>query len=799
MSELQLEDRPDENVTPPTPADQQPARTELRPRRGRPKRLPPELPTADWRRVDAADLSNPALYINREVSWLEFNQRVLAQAQDPFHPLLERVKFLGIAATNLDEFFMVRLATLLKKYRAGIEDLSPDGLNTEQQLATIRARAHAMMRENSRCWSESLRPLLAAEGIHFLEVADFTPAVTDYLARYFRTDIFPVLTPLAFDPGHPFPYISNLSKNLAVVVRHNGRTKFARVKVPDMLPRFIAVPEGLAPRAGLSFAFLEDVIELNIQELFPATEVRGAHLFRIIRDTDMVIQEDEADDLLETVDRGLKQLRYGALSLLEVDQTMPRRVLSILVENFEVDEDVVVRTTDRMGLGDWRALTRIHRPQLKDPPFSPRTLFPSNDLEAIFDQIRYQDYVVHHPFDSFTSVESFLKAAIRDPQVVAIKMTLYRIGQNSPLVDLLIEAAEEGKQVAVLVELKARFDERNNIAWANRLESAGIHVVYGLVNLKTHCKLCLVVRKEADGIRRYAHIGTGNYNPVTSQIYTDLGLFTSDEQIVDDVTQVFNFLTGYSHRKSYAELLVAPVALRSGVKTLIEREAEHAKAGRPAHIVIKNNAVADPGMIKVLYRASQMGVPIDLIVRGVCCLRPGIPGISDNIRVRSIVGRFLEHSRVYFFQNGGAPELYIGSGDLDGAQSRPARRGVVSDSRRRGPDAPPRGRPRSAAHRHAPELGAADRRQLRAGAAPTGGRSAQRPASPARLLHPPVIGVVGTSGTGLDDNRGCSWGELAVSLRGDGWAVSGRWQAGLLRSPGLRSVRVCPRRRPACR
>jgi polyphosphate kinase len=636
-----------------------------RPRRTRPRKVPPpELPRPDFARLDPADLSNPALYINRELSWLEFNQRVLAQAQDPYHPLLERVKFLGITATNLDEFFMVRLATLLKKYRAGIEDLSPDGLNTEQQLVAIRRRAHAMMREVSRCWTDSLRPLLGAEGIYFLEVAEYTPAITEHLARHFRADIFPVLTPLAFDPGHPFPYISNLSKNLAVVVRHNGRTKFARVKVPDMLPRFIQVPEAISSRPGLTFAFLEDVIEQNIHELFPGTEVRGAHLFRIIRDTDMVIQEDEADDLLETVDRGLKQLKYGALSLLEVDATMPRRVLNILIENFEVDEDVVVRTADRMGFGDWRALTKIHRPQLKDPPFSPKTLWDSNDLETIFDQIRYQDYLLHHPFDSFASVESFLRAAVQDAQVVAIKMTLYRIGQNSPLVDLLIEAAEQGKQVAVLVELKARFDERNNIAWANRLESAGIHVVYGLVNLKTHCKLCLVVRKESDGIRRYAHVGTGNYNALTSQIYTDLGLFTSDEHIIDDVTQVFNYLTGYSHKKSYRELMVAPVALRASVKALIEREAEHARAGRPAHIIAKNNAVADPAMIKVLYRASQSGVRIDLIVRGVCCLRPGIPGISDHIQVRSVVGRFLEHSRIYYFHNGGSPELFIGSADL---------------------------------------------------------------------------------------------------------------------------------------
>jgi len=649
---------------PDTVAETPPPLVRRRERRHRPRKQPIEPPAPDWGRVDPADLSNPALYINRELSWLEFNQRVLSQAQDPYHPLLERVKFLAITATNLDEFFMVRLATILKKYRVGIEDLSPDGLNTEQQLVAIRRRAQTMAREISRCWTDSLRPLLASEGIHFLDAAEYTPAIAEHLARYFRTDIFPVLTPLAFDPGHPFPYISNLSQNLAVVVRHNGRTKFARVKVPDVLPRFIPVPESISSKPGLTFAFLEDVIEQNIHELFPGTDVRGAHLFRIIRDTDMVIQEDEADDLLETVDRGLKQLKYGALSLLEVDATMPRRVLNILIENFEVDEDVVVRTSDRMGFGDWHALTKIHRPQLKAQPFSPKTLWDSNDLETIFDQIRYQDYLLHHPFDSFTSVESFLRAAVKDAQVVAIKMTLYRIGQNSPLVDLLIEAAEQGKQVAVLVELKARFDERNNIAWANRLEEAGIHVVYGLVNLKTHCKLCLVIRKEADGIRRYVHVGTGNYNAGTSQVYTDLGLFTSDEHIVDDVGQVFNFLTGYSHRKSYRELLVAPVALRGGIKALVEREAEHARAGRPAHIIIKNNAVADPAKIRVLYHASQCGVRIDLIVRGVCCLRPGIAGISDHIHVRSIVGRFLEHSRIYYFHNGGSPELYIGSADL---------------------------------------------------------------------------------------------------------------------------------------
>jgi polyphosphate kinase len=624
----------------------------------------PGLPKIDWARLDPNDLSAPALYINRELSWLEFNRRVLAQAQDTSHPLLERVKFLAIAGTNLDEFFMVRVATILKKFRAGIEETSFDGLSTEDELSIIRTRALAQIDEQAACWSRDLRPLLASEGIHFLEPADYTPAIDAWLAQYFKAQIFPVLTPLAFDPGHPFPYISNLSMNLAVRVRHGGRTKFARVKVPGMLPRFVALPDGLSTGSGTAFVFLEDIIRRNIQELFPGTHVEGAHLFRVIRDTDMVIQEDEADDLLETVDRGLKQLRYGALSLLQVESDMPRRVLHILMENFEAEDDVVMRTSDRMGYGDWHAITRLHRPALKDPVFIPHTLWAPDDAGKVFEQIADQDFLVHHPFESFTSVETFLRAAVSDPHVVAIKMTLYRIGANSPLVDLLIEAAEEGKQIAVLVELKARFDERNNIAWATRLESAGIHVVYGLVNLKVHCKLCLVVRKETDGIRRYAHVATGNYNRVTSQVYTDLGLFTADERILDDVTEVFNALTGYSSRRSHHALLVAPGGLRQGFRALVEREMEHATEGRPAGIIIKNNAVADPAMIRTLYKASQAGVPVDMIVRGVCCLRPGIPGISDRIRVRSIVGRFLEHSRIYYFENGGEPEVYIGSADL---------------------------------------------------------------------------------------------------------------------------------------
>jgi polyphosphate kinase len=624
----------------------------------------PSLRVLPARDIDPGDLKNPALYINRELSWLEFNQRVLDQALDAAHPLLERVKFLSIVATNLDEFFMIRVATTQKNLREEIEQVAPDGYNTEQQLDAMRARALRMLQDVVACWDQ-LRPLLGAEHITLLEADQWTAEIREYLSAYFSRDICPVLTPLAFDPGHPFPLISNLSKNFAVVVRHGGRTKFARVKVPDVLPRFVPIPEALTGTKGHTFAFLEDVVRANIHELFPGTEVKGAHLFRVVRDTDLDIQQDEADDLLETVDRSLKLRRHGAVSLLEVDAGMPVRVLNILIENFEITDDVVVPTTQRLGVGDWVQLTAIHRPELKYPPFQPRTLWRTDeDPEVIFDQIRYQDQLVHHPYHSFVSVEAFVRAAVTDPHVVAIKMTLYRIGANSPLIDLLIEAAEGGKQVAVLVELKARFDERNNIIWARRLESHGIHVVYGFADLKTHAKLCLVVRQEADGIHTYVHTGTGNYNPVTAKIYTDIGLFTVDREIVADVAEVFNYLTGYSSQKEYRSLLVAPVQLRTRLSELIAREAEHARAGREARLIIKVNAITDDQMIRVLYKASQAGVSIDLIVRGICSLRPGIPGVSDNIRVRSIVGRFLEHSRIYWFHNGGHEELFIGSADL---------------------------------------------------------------------------------------------------------------------------------------
>jgi len=488
--------------------------------------------------------------------------------------------------------------------------------------------------------------------------------VAGYLADYFNANVCPVLTPLAFDPGHPFPYMSNRSKSFAIVVEDRGTTKFARVKVPDVLPRFIRLPRHIIGRPGHTFAFLEDVIRQNLSQLFPGVVIRSAHLFRIIRDTDIVLHEEDAEDLLESVDRSLRELRRGPITLLRTEATIPERVMNILVENFELKEPVVLPTDARLGMADWIDLLRLSRPDLKDAPFVPRAVWRNLESEVLFDRIKYRDELVHHPFDSFSAVERFIDAAIDDPHVVAIKLTLYRIDNESPFIDRLIDAAERGKQVAVLVELKARFDERRNIGWATRLEEAGVHVVYGLVNLKTHCKLCLVVRKEGDRIQRYAHIGTGNYNRATSQVYNDLGLFTANPDIVADVSELFNYLTGYSRQTAYRALLVAPVGLRQGFTALIDREIEHARAGRPAWIVIKNNSISDPEIIRSLYRASQAGVQIDAVVRGICCLRPEMPGVSDMIRVRSVVGRFLEHSRIYSFENGGDGEVYIGSADL---------------------------------------------------------------------------------------------------------------------------------------
>jgi polyphosphate kinase len=586
------------------------------------------------------DLRDPSLYFDRDLGWLAFNERVLEQARAG-HPLLERVKFFGITANNLDEFFMVRL---------------------DQADSRARDRATAMLDDLGRFWHDTLRGQLAEEHIHIVDASEYSDEDRAYLEKHFNVDVCPVLTPLAFDPGHPFPLVSNRSKNLAVVVDHRGRTKFARVKVPDLLPRFVALPREEGVRR---YAMLEDVIRENLGQLFPGVTIRTAHMFRVVRDMEVAVAhpQDTAETILEVVDRGLKEQQHGPVSLLEVEHSMPTRVLDLLVENFEASRDVIVRAPGRMGFADWTALAAIPRPDLQDRPMKPAKIWRKGTPE-IFDEIRYRDQLVHHPFDSFQSVESFVNAAIDDPRVVAIKMTLYRTGANSPVVDRLIKAAERGKQVAVLVELKARFDERSNIEWAKRLEDAGVHVVYGVEKLKTHCKICLVVRKEDAEIRRYVHISTGNYNPTTAKVYTDIGLFTARPSIVADVSELFNYLTGYSNQTDYRELLIAPVALRRRFGKLVAREMGHARRGRPARIIIKSNALTDARIVRLLYRASQAGVTLDLVIRGVCVLRPGIPGVSDKITVRSIVGRFLEHSRIWYFENDGKPEIYIGSADL---------------------------------------------------------------------------------------------------------------------------------------
>jgi len=617
---------------------------------------------AAWTPTNA--LTDPSLYINRELSWLEFNWRVLAQAQDARHPLLERATFLGIVATNLDEFFMVRVATLLRQLRTGVDQVGPDGWTGQALLGVVRAAAVDMQRAQAACWEQDVRPKLVAAGIRILEPGEYTDDIHAHLETFFAREIRPVLTPLAFDPGHPFPFISNLSLNLALVVKYEDQTRFARVKLPGILSRFVPIPAAVAGGRESTFAFLEDVVRAHVGSLFPGTTVEGAYLFRVIRDADLVIQEDEAHDLLALIDEGLRQQRHGAVASLEVEQSMPRRVLDTLIQNFETDESHVVRTADRLGFGSWTELGRIPRTDLKYAPFPPNSLWPPHDLTGIFEDLRHHDRLIHIPFQSFGAIEAFVREAVRDPLVVAIKMTLYRIGHDSPLVDLLVEAADTGKQVAVLVELKARFDEENNIRWAHRLEAAGAHVVYGLPHLKTHAKLCLVVRKEADGIRQYVHVGTGNYNSATARAYVDLGLFTARPEVVEDVADLFNHLTGYADRREYRQLLVAPVTMRQHILALIGGEIAHAAAGQPARIALKLNAITDHEMIRAFYRASQAGVTVDLTVRGVCCLKPGIAGVSDRITVRSIVGRFLEHSRLFWFHNGGDPRVFIGSSDL---------------------------------------------------------------------------------------------------------------------------------------
>jgi polyphosphate kinase len=608
---------------------------------------------------------DPSLYINRELSWLEFNHRVLEEALDSRHPLLERVKFLSIVSSNLDEFFMIRVAAIKEQILADIIEYTPDGLVPLQQSRAIHERVLLMVKQMSQCFWRVLHPQLAEAGVHLLRMADTTADERQRLADLFAREIYPVLTPLAFDPGHPFPYISNLSLNLAVVVTTpKGDERFARVKVPDVLPRLMQIPGG--DDRTFRYVWLEDLIGANLGMLFPGLSVKESYVFRVTRNADIEIQEDEAEDLIRSIEESIRLRRFGSVVRVGIEETMPDRIRDILAENLEVTPDDVFPITPPLGLSHLMALLKVPRPDLKDPPHSPASVGSEEETDDIFSTIRRHDIVLHHPYDSFSPVVQFLRSAVTDPSVLAIKQTLYRIGKESPLIPLLIQAAENGKQVAVLVELKARFDEENNIGWAKQLERAGVHVVYGLVGLKTHAKIALVVRKEQEGLRRYVHLGTGNYNPVTARIYTDLSLFTCREEITNDATEVFNLLTGYSNRESFRKLAVAPVNLRETFATLIDREVEHARQGREARLILKMNSLTDAQMIENLYLASQASVRIDCIVRGICCLRPGLKGISENIRVISIVGRFLEHSRVFFFLNGGQSEIYLSSADLMG-------------------------------------------------------------------------------------------------------------------------------------
>ena len=619
----------------------------------------------DRPRHAAEDLDAPALYVNRELSLLEFQRRVLEEAQDPVVPLLERVRFLSIVGSNMDEFFMIRVAGLKQQVSAGVKETGPDGMTPAEQLTAVRHAANDLKRAARRTWTEVLVPALAEERIRVVDHRDLPLEVQLRLRAYFEAAVFPVLTPLAVDPARPFPHISNLSLNLAVVVRDAaGSESFARVKVPGTLPQLVPVPAdgGVGAHA---FVRLEQLVAVNLDALFPGTEIVEVHPFRVTRNADLVIQELEAGDLLETIEEGVRQRQFGFVTRLTVETGMPTRILDDLLANLEADPADVERAEGPLALVNLGNLYAIDRPELKEVPHSPAVPRALEGKEGdLFAAIRAGDLLLHHPFDSFVPVIDFLRAAATDPDVLAIKMTLYRVGRNAPVVKALLEAREEGKQVAVLVELKARFDEERNIEWARAMESEGVHVVYGLLGLKTHSKVALVVRREGDRIRRYTHLSTGNYNSVTALQYTDLGLLTCDEAIGADASDLFNYLTGYSAKTDYRKLAVAPINLRERVEGLIEREIEHHRGGRRGHLVMKMNALADRRMIRLLYRASQAGVQVDLIVRGICCLRPGLPGISENIRVVSVVGRFLEHSRVFYFRNGGDEEVYLGSFDL---------------------------------------------------------------------------------------------------------------------------------------
>ncbi len=624
---------------------------------------------------EAVDLNDPSLYINRELSFLQFNHRVLEEALDERHPLLERIKFLSIVSSNLDEFFMIRVSGLRRQLEAGPLATPLKGMTPAEQLAAIRRELLPELARQYDCWHYDLLPKLREVGIKVLPYDELKRKQRKLLRKHFEQEIFPALTPLAFDPGHPFPHISNLSINLAVVINDPVQgQRFARLKVPNMFPRLLRIPSeekadeyqklGLAEPTSNNFVWLEEVIAANLEMLFPGLEIVDAYPFRVTRDADPEIEEDEAADLLIAIQESVRMRHFGLAVRLEVDNTMSEQVRDILVANLGLAPYQVYTADGPIGLADLMGLTRVNHPELKDPPFQPAVPPFLNTEENIFSVLSRHNILLYHPYDSFDPVIDFVRQAARDPDVLAIKQTLYRVGPDSPVVAALMKARENGKQVAALVELKARFDEENNIVWAKALERAGVHVVYGLLGLKTHCKLLMVVRREGDGITRYIHMSTGNYNDVTARLYSDIGFFTCDPEIGADVSDLFNSLTGYSTKQEYRKLLVAPGMMRREILDRIKREVKRHQQHGDGYLAFKMNSLVDKKCIRALYRASQAGVKVDLQIRGICCLRPGVPKVSENITVTSVVGRFLEHPRIYYFRNGGDEEILLGSADL---------------------------------------------------------------------------------------------------------------------------------------
>lgn len=616
-----------------------------------------------------------SLFFNREISWLQFNLRVLEEAENKQHPLLERVKFLTIFATNLDEFFMIRVSGLRRQVVAATGGATPDGMTPSEQILMINRELDLHYDRYNTCWKDDILPALRDTGIRVLHYTELSPEEKGAIRQYFQREISPVLTPLAFDPTHPFPHISNLSFNLAVLVQHPERGDcFARVKVPDAFPRLVPLPtvEDVAlQQMGLGkvgkiqrFVWLDEVIANNLGDLFPGLEVIASYPFRVTRDAEVAIEEDEASDLIEAMEEQLDQRDFTSAVRLELDATTPDPIREVLTRNLQLPPYLVYTNNSPIGMAGLRELYALERPDLKDPPFLPSVPSSFSKSSSLLAAIRQRDVLLYHPYDSFMPVVEFLREAANDPDVVAIKQTLYRVNPKSPIIDALLEARVNGKQVAVLVELKARFDEENNIEWARKLEDEGVHVVYGVRGLKTHAKVCLIVRREPEGIRRYVHLGTGNYNVITSRIYTDASYFTCDEAICSDVSDLFNSLTGYSRKNSYSKLLVAPTMLRQQILDRIERETNRHRQHGDGYIAFKMNALVDTQCIQALYDASQAGVRVDLQVRGICCLRPGLSGISETITVTSVVGRFLEHARIYYFHNGGHKDVLMGSADL---------------------------------------------------------------------------------------------------------------------------------------